>query len=300
MTDPHDSPPDHQDTGPDALGGEPDPTGVRAILSALPDPGPMPADLVQRITASLAQEQSRPGQGSRSVGAGAVHSLAAARERRTSLGRRLPTIAVAASIVVLAGAVVLGLFAMNNGLGMTASYDAAAEHSVSDGDAGQGGEAGSAEPFGSRELAPPSDGTDGTDESGSMVAAGPPVLATGALLTNANLVEHARSLRDGPAALGHDAAAARSMTTSPVGTPEGAADCLGAVLDITSDEATGLIAAVDFVHFDGSPAALILVSDADIAARPADETEAGTAYVVPLDCGPGADEPLHDPVRIDS
>jgi hypothetical protein len=40
--------------GPDDL----DPTGIRALLSAMPDPGPMPADLVQRIQASIAAEQA--------------------------------------------------------------------------------------------------------------------------------------------------------------------------------------------------------------------------------------------------
>ncbi len=37
---------------------EHDPTGIRALLSSLPDPGPMPADLVSRINASIAAEQS--------------------------------------------------------------------------------------------------------------------------------------------------------------------------------------------------------------------------------------------------
>lgn len=37
---------------------EHDPTGIRELLSALPDPGPMPADLVARINASIAAEQS--------------------------------------------------------------------------------------------------------------------------------------------------------------------------------------------------------------------------------------------------
>ena len=37
---------------------EHDPTGIRELLSALPDPGPMPADLVSRINASIAAEQS--------------------------------------------------------------------------------------------------------------------------------------------------------------------------------------------------------------------------------------------------
>jgi hypothetical protein len=37
---------------------EHDPTGIRDLLSSLPDPGPMPADLVARINASIAAEQS--------------------------------------------------------------------------------------------------------------------------------------------------------------------------------------------------------------------------------------------------
>lgn len=40
--------------GPDDL----DPTGIRALLSGMPDPGPMPPDLVQRIQASIAAEQA--------------------------------------------------------------------------------------------------------------------------------------------------------------------------------------------------------------------------------------------------
>lgn len=45
---------------PPADKGEPehDPTGIRALLSSLPDPGPMPADLVSRINATIAAEQS--------------------------------------------------------------------------------------------------------------------------------------------------------------------------------------------------------------------------------------------------
>jgi hypothetical protein len=39
-------------------GDDLDPTGIRALLSSLPDPGPMPADLVDRINASIAAEQS--------------------------------------------------------------------------------------------------------------------------------------------------------------------------------------------------------------------------------------------------
>ncbi|MGB3827708.1 MAG: hypothetical protein WA962_02945 [Ornithinimicrobium sp.] len=39
-----------------------DPTGMREVLSALPDPGPMPPDLTDRICASLEREQGLHGQ----------------------------------------------------------------------------------------------------------------------------------------------------------------------------------------------------------------------------------------------
>ena len=42
---------------PDGRADDLDPTGIRALLSVLPDPGPMPADLVDRINASIAAEQ---------------------------------------------------------------------------------------------------------------------------------------------------------------------------------------------------------------------------------------------------
>ncbi len=40
-----------------ASSSDEDPTGVRALLSSLPEPGPMPPELVARITASLEREQ---------------------------------------------------------------------------------------------------------------------------------------------------------------------------------------------------------------------------------------------------
>jgi hypothetical protein len=80
-----------------------DPTGVRALLSALPEPEPMPDDLVHRITASLAAEQA-----SRGPGDGVVVPLHAHRRP----GRRVLTaVAVAAGIaaVGLAGTQLLPL-----------------------------------------------------------------------------------------------------------------------------------------------------------------------------------------------
>ena len=45
----------HDDTAP----VEHDPTGMRALLASLPEPGPMPDDLVARISAALAVEAQR-------------------------------------------------------------------------------------------------------------------------------------------------------------------------------------------------------------------------------------------------
>ena len=45
----------HDDTAP----VEHDPTGMRALLASLPDPGPMPDDLVARISAALEAEAGR-------------------------------------------------------------------------------------------------------------------------------------------------------------------------------------------------------------------------------------------------
>lgn len=76
--------------------GDVDPTGVRDLLAALPDPGPMPDDLVRRIEARLDVERASlkqrapAGQGPRG---GRVVDLAAERGRR----RPAPTIALVGS-----------------------------------------------------------------------------------------------------------------------------------------------------------------------------------------------------------
>jgi len=81
-----------------------DPTGVRALLSALPEPEPMPEDLVRRISASLAAEQSARPPADVSV----APLLATRRRTRRVL---LPAAAAAAGIaaVALAGTGVLHL-----------------------------------------------------------------------------------------------------------------------------------------------------------------------------------------------
>ena len=282
---------------------EPDPTGVRAILSALPDPGPMPLDLVHRITASLEVERARGERETRDgpapTGHATVSSLSTARERRAR-GGRIPVIAAAASIVVLAGAVVMGILMTGWGLGMGSSSDSAVEQ-LAGAAADSGAEAGAdADTFGSTESAPQADGTsapDATDERSSAMS-GIAVLATGAVLTGTTLSDHARVLRDDPATLGHDADAEAALTRSMVGTAEGAAGCLGGLLSIPTEEALGLLAGMDVVRFDGAFAAVIIASGPGSTVDP--PQPASTAYLVPLDCGPRSAALLHAPVPIPS
>ena len=61
---------------------EDDPTGVRALLSSLPEPDPMPAYLVERISASLAAEQASRSRAGASTVSPLVHRHRSARQAR--------------------------------------------------------------------------------------------------------------------------------------------------------------------------------------------------------------------------
>ncbi|KAB7745521.1 hypothetical protein GA707_06280 [Nostocoides sp. F2B08] len=346
-----------------------DPTGVRALLASLPDPGPMPPELVRRISESLAAEQNGHAHAdSSSEGYAGVTpppslaSVAAASSdrsrddgRRVSDGtagdegdgsggedggeggtvhrfprtphdrptasplRRLPAIAVAASVVVLAGAVVLGVLATQTGLGGTDSLDAAVRATMSAADAGSaddeaaggaaaedssGGTADSgAAETGAEESAPLASPLEG--DAAAMAAAPVAFLSSGAIVTTANVAGHAKAMRDGSTGVVDEASRA-VMSDSPVGTAEGAADCIGELLDRPMAEVAALLTAVDFVRHDGSDAALILVRE-PLEATPgsgstddgAGSGEASTAYLVPVDCGAGRAWTLQPPVRLD-
>ncbi|MGA8045636.1 MAG: hypothetical protein WCA30_05145 [Dermatophilaceae bacterium] len=344
---------------------EHDPTGVRALLASLPDPGPMPPELIHRISESLAAEQNgrvhadtatdryagvthpgstpsadgassgaspedaRGGSGIQDVGpgdregrdegggrveGGTVHPFPASWARRQGASplRRLPAIAIAASVAVLAGAVVLGVLATRTGLGSD-SLDAAVQATMSGADAGSrdDGAAGGAteEASGPTAESEAAEGTPLTSpqdgDAAAMVAPSVAFLSSGAIVTSANLAGHAKAMRDGSIGVVDEASQA-VMSDSPVGSPEGAADCIGDLLDRPVAEMAGLLMAVDFVRHDGSDAALILVRD-PLEASPGsgptgDATgsgEASTAYLVPVDCGAGRAWTLQGPVRVD-
>lgn len=104
-----------------------DPTGIRELLASLPDPGPMPEDLVERIGARLAVEQahreqaSTPGLAARSD---SVIDLAAERSHRRP-GRTVALLGAAAAGLLVA-TVAIGEFA---GIGPASgpAFDSAAQ-----------------------------------------------------------------------------------------------------------------------------------------------------------------------------
>lgn len=106
-----------------------DPTGVRALLSALPDPGPMPADLVARITGSLQQEQEQRVR--RSSAASGIEEQETARP--VPLVRRRNRLQIAlGSLGAVAAAAVVGVVAVNLVHGGPSGSGSAAEmHSAS-------------------------------------------------------------------------------------------------------------------------------------------------------------------------
>jgi hypothetical protein len=81
--------------------GDDDPTGVRALLSSLPEPDTMPKDLVERINASLAAEQAQ--RATTRSGASATPLLPTARRRRARLLFAMAGAAAAVAVLTVVG-----------------------------------------------------------------------------------------------------------------------------------------------------------------------------------------------------
>lgn len=306
--------------------GEIDPTGVRSILAGLRDPGPMPQDLVERISASLAAEEARRAARSDDYSS-TVASLDSARER-ARMRHRLPSIAIAASVVVLAGAVVLGMLALNSrgSLSYSAADSAAgsATHLAPGARAESGGGSIAGDDSGSdtaddggADVASDAAASDeslageDSDEMGSFstdedtpVAAAARLVTSGAAVSSGNLAQHARAVRDGEINTS-DSAAELSASASLVNTAAGAADCLAVATAERPGETWAAggtddhrIAAIDFVSFDNQDAAVIVVTDEPLADGAEAAGAGATAYVVRPDCGLTPPELLTDPVSL--
>ena len=210
---------------------ETDPTGIRALLGSLPDPGPMPPDLVARIQASIAAEQSSR-----------ADSTVVPLERRRRWGWRQAG-AVAAAVAVV-GVGVPALLSSLGTNGVVASLSGGASSAESDSAAsGQAPAASAATTSG------PGHGLG----SRASAAVGPVTLtASGTAYTASSLPTQAQGARD--SATPREQAA--KPAAGPATTSVGLRSCLGgagveAWMPVWGDVAT----------YEGRPAVVAMVSD---------------------------------------
>ena len=213
-----------------------DPTGVRALLSGLPDPDPMPDYLVARITASLSAAQHQRADRSSD---GSVTPFVASTRRRP--GRVLFAMAGAAAGVALVAVLGTNLFRTTQPAASNSQVAAASPSRarVADGAA-----------------------TPGTLDKAAAGAGSIPQLiqirSSQTRYTRADFATQARSLGDavfGPS----QPKAAGSSATQRVDTPDGLVECLRAV---------GVVGArtvrADLAFYEGAPAVIIVTTTDDI------------------------------------
>ncbi|HET6966657.1 MAG TPA: hypothetical protein VFI44_00195 [Ornithinibacter sp.] len=262
---------------------EHDPTGMRALLASLPEPGPMPDDLVARITAALAAEADAaaatgsvatspapavdapvgPTTDAAPSSGGTVVPLPRRRVRLRHLG-------VAAAVVGALGLGGVVLSTTPNGL--TASIGA-----VGGADSAQDAES----------------AAEGSDDSGAGAPAAalvpPPgsgevvIVMSGRSYTASDLAPRARDLAAQPDGDRLRSLAAEAPGIGPIGTPLGARACTDA---LGVPASAGVL--VDVAEVDGRPAAVLVV---DTGAGP-------TAYAVARSCTTGTTGLISGPVPL--
>lgn len=202
---------------------ENDPTGMRDLLRSLPDPGPMPQDVADRITAALAQEQ----QDRSSSDTSNVTPLT--RSPRTSGGRSGGRRWMQAVGGLVAAAAVAAVAAVGiNSL----SHDKAPTSAV------------------------PS-GTAQTSVSGDKLAGRVQVETTGTDYTPASFNAQAASMASGSAANNPDA----SLLTrfGSLAKPRALLDCARSIGGSLLNDPSSI--KVDLATFEGKPAVIIVVTN---------------------------------------
>ncbi len=248
-----------------------DPTGMRALLSGLPDPGPMPEHVVHRIHASLAALAAEhadppvpvaPGRAAPSdevpfAGPHGLGDLNAARGRRAT-PRWLPWAAAAGLVAVAGGGLALGA----GGQSVTAAFQGSSADSVA---------------AGARANAAAEDAKAATAAFATVI------VMSNQGWTDAGLTAAASSLLDSTAA-SMAPLASESPSIGPIGTPLGARDCASA-LGVAPDARV----IVDLGTYAGRPAALVVASTSD---------GQHTAYLVGRQCRQGSPELVAGPFSL--
>ena len=243
-------------------GDELDPTGIRHLLSSLPDPGPMPADLVDRINASIAREESARG----------VRPVVVPLRRRSVW----PKVAVAAAAVAVVGVGVPALFGGGGNPVTTAFSESASEDS-----AGGSAAAGCAAPTEPRPTLSDPVTTAQPDTRSARRDGVVSLLVSGTAYTSAGLVVQAQRVVAGSGAPshGHDAL----TSGAPATTDHGLRDCLHGLGVEDWQPVTG-----DVATFDGQQAVVAVV----------DSDTGQTVWVVPPDCTASSPRALAGPVPL--
>jgi hypothetical protein len=226
--------------------GDEDPTGVRDLLSSLPEPDPMPEHLVERINASLAAEQA---QRAAKISRANVTPLRATAPRR----RRRVLLAIAGA----AAAVALITFASTNLF--TAHQSSTTNQSA--------GISSTSSTAGATGAAQPSDANKAPALAGGpMTTSLVQISTSGTRYTQADFVTQARKLRLAPF---QPMAAADSASVGPAGTTAGLMQCLKAIGAAGAREVRA-----DVAFYEGRPAIVIVATT----------NEEPLAYAVGLEC----------------
>lgn len=204
-----------------------DPTGIRALLAGLGDPGPMPADLVDRINASIAAEQqSRSAAGDRTV---------VPLRRRRPLWAKVGLVAAAVAAVAVAVPAMLG-----TGPGeLMASLSRGGSSSADDASAGAAKSAASG----------PEGAATGADSRAAGGTGAIALASTGTAYTSTELTRQARSM------LSQGFSAASPLKADAATNPQGLRGCLTAL-----GVAPWMPVVGDVGTYDGRPAVVALVS----------------------------------------
>lgn len=261
-----------------------DPTGMRALLRGLPDPGPMPDDLVERIQSSLTDlAAGDAGAGGDTVRDGDTSGVSRGTEHdgpapRASWWVRNGSRAAVAAVVLVGGGAVasdqLGL--LGSGSDSASTAGSIAETSS---DAGSGGRA-LTPSGGDADKAPQSGGDSAETDGGSAPAGQVVVTMSGRSYTAAGLAAEVGSATTSTPT---SPLTAESPGIGPIGTEIGVRSCLLA-LGLPRDSA----ARVDLALVDGAPAAVLVLT-----------TDRGrTAYAVGRDCTLGNPAVLAGPVDL--
>ncbi|KRE42861.1 hypothetical protein [Knoellia sp. Soil729] len=251
-----------------------DPTGMRALLRSLPDPGPMPDDLVHRIQSALTELPALdgPGEGHADGGRDEDVSRGTPASRSSWWGRHAGRAAVAAVVLLGGGAVASGSLGILGGGGdsTSAAGSSAEGGSQTESLSGSRGDAGA-----------PRDSSSGQGASTQEAALGPVLVRhSGRSYTAGDLPEQVAGVATGTTT---PPLTAESPAIGPIGTEVGVRSCLAA-LGLPRASA----ADVDLASLDGTPAAVLVI------------TLGGerTAYAVGRDCTTGNPSLLAGPVTV--